>query len=297
MTGYWKDEIATVIKGRGLTEFAQYAKLARVGRSTPLQPTHRRAVWDLYERYEQLRVERGVLDRDDVLPRARDLVRESSDTRYDAVIVDEVQDLTCVGLQMLHAFVGDRPDGLLVVGDGQQSIYPGGFTLAEAGVAVVGRSTVLARNYRNRERILRYAQAVLADDSFEDLDGVRERGRREIDVERPGGEIHEVTVSGETAQDAALCDHLVEFRQHRNVRYGDMAVLVPTNDAERRWLRVLTERGIPAVSLMNYDGTTCEAVKVGTYFRAKSLDFAHVCIPDRNLFPRPLAVRVRRRVR
>ncbi|CAI7977197.1 nuclease-related domain-containing DEAD/DEAH box helicase [Parafrankia sp. BMG5.11] len=287
VTGYWKDEIATVIKGRGLTEFAQYAKLARVGRSTPLQPTHRRAVWDLYERYEQLRVERGVLDRDDVLLRARDLVRESSDTRYDAVIVDEVQDLTCVGLQMLHAFVGDRPDGLLVVGDGQQSIYPGGFTLAEAGVAVVGRSTVLARNYRNRERILRYAQAVLADDSFEDLDGVRERGRREVDVERPGGEIHEVTVSGETAQDAALCDHLVEFRQHRNVRYGDMAVLVPTNDAERRWLRVLTERGIPAVSLMNYDGTTCEAVKVGTYFRAKSLDFAHVCIPDRNLFPRP----------
>ncbi|WP_018500835.1 UvrD-helicase domain-containing protein [Parafrankia discariae] len=294
-TGYWKDEISTVIKGRGLTDFAQYAKLARVGRSTPLRPAHRRAVWELYERYERLRVERGVLDRDDVLLRARDLVREGSregsdarhDTRYDAVIVDEVQDLTCVGLQMLHAFVGDRPDGLLVVGDGQQSIYPGGFTLVEAGVAVVGRSTVLARNYRNRERILRYAQAVLADDGFEDLDGVREQGRREVDVERPGGEIHEVTVSGEAAQDTALCDHLVEFRQRRNVRYGDMAVLVPTNDLERRWLRVLAERGIPAVSLLEYDGTTREAVKVGTYFRAKSLDFAHVCIPDRNLFPRP----------
>jgi AAA domain/Nuclease-related domain/UvrD-like helicase C-terminal domain len=285
--GYWKDEIAIVIKGRGLTHFEQYAKLARVGRSTPLQPSHRRAVWELYERYEQLRTERGVLDRDDALRLARDLVRKNSDTRYDAVIVDEVQDLTCVGLQLLHAFVGDKPDGLLVVGDGQQSIYPGGFTLAEAGVSVVGRSTVLGRNYRNREKILRYAQAVVADDSFDDLDGVQERGRREVDIDRPGGEICEVTVSGTEAQDAALCEYLMEFHDSRNVRYGDMAVLVPTNTAAVRWLGVLTERGIPTVSLLEYDGTSCEAVKVGTYHRAKSLDFAHVCIPDRNLFPKP----------
>jgi hypothetical protein len=285
--GYWKDEISIVIKGRGLTDFEQYAKLARVGRTTPLQPSHRRAVWELYERYEQLRTERGVLDRDDTLLLARDLVRNSADTRYDAVIVDEVQDLTCVGLQLLHAFVGDKPDGLLVVGDGQQSIYPGGFTLTEAGVSVIGRSTVLARNYRNREKILRYAQAVVADDSFDDLDGVREDGRREVDIDRPGGEVCEVTVSGTLAQDAALCEHLVEFHDNRNVRYGDMAVLVPTNTAAARWLHVLTTWRIPAVSLKQYDGTSCEAVKVGTYHRVKSLDFAHVCIPDRNLFPQP----------
>jgi superfamily I DNA/RNA helicase len=36
-----------------------------------------------------------------------------------------------------------------------------------------------------------------------------------------------------------------------------------------------------------YDGTSCEKVKVGTYHRVKSLDFAHVCIPDRNRFPGP----------
>lgn len=285
--GYWQEEIAKVIKGRGLTNFGQYAKLARIGRSTPLQLVHRRAVWELYERYEQLRTERGILDRDDLLLLARDLVRESSDTRYDAVIVDEVQDLTCVGLQLLHAFVGDKPDGLLAVGDGQQSIYPGGFTLAEAGVAIVGRSTILTRNYRNGEKILRYAQAVVADDSFHDLDGIQESGRREVDVDRPGGEIREVSVSGNAAQDAALCEHLAELHDNRNVRYGDMAVLVPTNAAAAHWLRVLAGRGIPAVSLKEYDGISCDAIKVGTYHRAKSLDFAHVCIPDRNHFPRP----------
>ena len=285
--GYWKEEISTVVKGRGLTGFDQYAKLARVGRSTPLRTSHRQAVWELYERYEQLRAECGVLDWDDVLLLARDLVRESPKDRYEAIIVDEVQDLTCVGLQLLHAFVGDRPDGLLVVGDGQQSIYPGGFTLAEAGVSVVGRSTVLSRNYRNRERILRYAQAVVADDSFDDLDGVQERGRREVDVDRPGGDVHEVAVSSAAAQESALCEHLVEFHDDQKVRYGDTVVLVPTNAAADRWLRVLAARGIPAASLKEYDGTSREAVKVGTYHRVKSLDFAHVCIPDRNLFPTP----------
>ncbi|WP_241255630.1 3'-5' exonuclease [Candidatus Protofrankia californiensis] len=285
--GYWRDEIATVIKGRGLTSFEQYAELARVGRSTPLQPTHRRAVWELYERYEQLRTERGLLDRDDVLLLARDLVRRKTGTEFDAVIVDEVQDLTCVGLQLLHAFVGDKPDGLLVVGDGRQSVYPGGFTPSEAGVSVVGRSTVLPRNYRNREAILRYAQQVVVDDSFEDLDVAAERGLRDVQIDRLGGDVHEADVADPAAQVSALCAHLLESHAGRDIRYGDMAVLAPTNAEAESWRHVLTKNGIPAISLKEYDGTTCDAVKVGTYHRAKGLDFAHVCIPNRNRFPRP----------
>ncbi|WP_307874370.1 nuclease-related domain-containing DEAD/DEAH box helicase [Frankia nepalensis] len=284
---YWKEEVGTVIKGRGLTTFDQYAKLARIGRRTPLPAGHRRAVWELYELYERLRTERGILDRDDVLLLAAELVRADARARYDAVIVDEVQDLTCAGLRLLHAFVGDRPDGLLVVGDGQQSIYPGGFTLAEAGVSVVGRSTVLTRNYRNRERIVRYAQAVVADDSFDDLDGAQESGRRAVDVDQPGGDVHECAVASAAAQEEALGDHLVALHAARSVRYRDMAVLVPTNAAVSRWSQVLARRGIPVVSLRDYDGSGGEAVKIGTFHRAKSLDFSHVCVPDRNRFPEP----------
>ncbi|SHN48171.1 3'-5' exonuclease [Cryptosporangium aurantiacum] len=285
-TDYWHEEVSTVIKGRGLTEFEQYAELARVGRRIALQPTHRAAVWDLYERYERLRKERGVLDGNDVLLTARDVVRERSLREFDAVIVDEVQDLTCVGLQLLHAFVGDKPDGLLIVGDGQQSIYPGGFTLSEAGVSVVGRSTVLSRNYRNREEILRYAQELIVEDTFEDLDKTPEHAHRDVSVERPGGDIRAVYVPGSAAQESALCEHLIRLRDEQGVRLGDSAVLVPTNAEAGRWHRVLEARGLPAMSLEAYDGTTSDAVKVGTYHRAKGLDFAHVCIPDRDLFPR-----------
>jgi Nuclease-related domain/AAA domain len=73
---------------------------------------------------------------------------------YVGVVVDEVQDLNRVGVQLLHALVGDAPDGLLLIGDGQQAVYPGGFTLIEAGVAVSGRAAVLRVNYRNTAEIL-----------------------------------------------------------------------------------------------------------------------------------------------
>lgn len=283
---YWRDEVMTVIKGRGLTGFDQYAGLARVGRSIPLQPGHRRSVWGLYERYEMLRTERGVLDRGDVLLMARDLVRQKTDTGFDAVIVDEVQDLTCAGLQLLHAFVGDKPDGLLIVGDGQQAVYPGGFTLSEVGVSVVGRSTVLPRNYRNREAILRYAQEVVAEDSFDDLDSVPVPGQRDVSAERPGGDIYQTHVPDSAAQESALCAHLIGLRANDHARYGDMAVLTPTNAEAGRWRRVLAANGIPTMLLSEYDGDPGEAVKIGTYHRAKGLDFAHVCLPDRDCFPR-----------
>ena len=127
-----------------------------------------------------------------------------------------------MALQMLHALVGDRPDGLLLVGNRQRSIYPGGCSLAEAGISVVGRSSILQRNYRNRAKILRYALAMIDDDEFDDLDSIRS-GRAAIDIEHDGGEV----VIDRSGEEEALVRHLQWLHTERGMRYGDMAVLVP----------------------------------------------------------------------
>jgi superfamily I DNA/RNA helicase len=44
------------------------------------------------------------------------------------------------------------------------------------------------------------------------------------------------------------------------------------------------------MSLADYDGLPINHVKVGTYHRAKGLEFAHVFIPDLHQTPRPRAV-------
>jgi hypothetical protein len=286
---YWHDEVSVVIKGRGLASFEEYARLARVGRRAALSSGARADVWQLYEDYSDRLATRGILDWADTLRIARDLVRERAasggDTGFDAVIVDEVQDLTCVGLQFLHALVGDRPDGLLMVGDGQQSVYPGGFTLAEAGISVVGRSTVLTRNYRNGERILRHALGVVAGDEFDDLGADRVGGLREVETARPGGTV--VEFGGALAgRGSAMCAHIRELHERDGVRYGDMAVLAPDNPGANRWREVLKGAGIPVVALEMYGGHPLDRVKVGTFYRAKGLEFAQVFIPDRDRYPR-----------
>src|SRR5690606_30240424 len=86
---YWKEEVESVIKGRGFTRFEQYADCARVGRRRPLGIDQRRAVWELYQDYEKLLRASGTHDFADlVLLAEKELAREPL-AGYSAVVVDE----------------------------------------------------------------------------------------------------------------------------------------------------------------------------------------------------------------
>lgn len=284
---YWRAEISQVIKGRGIADEATYATLRRVGRRTPLQPVHRAAVWRLLQEYERERRARGLMDFEDMLNEALAVVRSGRvRSPWDCVIVDEVQDLTCVGLQLLHALSGDRADGLLMVGDGQQSVYPGGFTLAEAGISVTGRAVVLEHNYRNADEILQHALALMGEDTFDDLDATPSNATEPVRSTRAGGEVVQIGCAGPAEQDRAVLDRLTALVQS-GVRIGDIALLAPTNRAVRLWQTLLGQGGFSVVTLDAYDGRPVDAVKVGTFHRAKGLDFGHVLIPDRHLLPHP----------
>ncbi|MEV5593972.1 UvrD-helicase domain-containing protein [Streptomyces sp. NPDC052496] len=276
--GYWKEEIDHVIKGRGLTSFEAYAAVPRRRRRASLRRRHREAVWALYEAYEAGRVERGVHDFNDVLSLAHaEAQRGAAQSRYAAVVVDEVQDLTLVGVRLLHALVGDAPNGLLLVGDGQQAVYPGGFRLADAGIDIRGdRGQVLRTNYRNSKQILDAALAVVAEDSFEDIDGLRTPGRRDVDLTYHDGHVIRVTRPTPAAHDQALLDALHSLPPGAR---ADTAVLCPSMRAIGHYRRLLERAGIPVCPLENYDGHHVDAVKLGSYRRAKGLEFKRVHLP------------------
>ncbi|WP_030715729.1 nuclease-related domain-containing DEAD/DEAH box helicase [Streptomyces sp. NRRL F-2580] len=276
---YWREEIDYVIKGRGLTSFAEYATVNRRRRRASLHRTHRQSVWELYEAYESLRGERGVHDFNDVLSLAlAEATRRPERPPYAAVIVDEVQDLTLVGVRLLHALVGDAPNGLLLVGDGQQTVYPGGFRLSDAGIDIRGdRGQVLRTNYRNSKQILDVALAVVADDAFEDLDGLRTPGRRDVDLTYHDGDVVRVTRPTVDAQDRALLDALRSLPEGAP---ADTALLCPSMRAVGHYQRLLTQAGIPVCQLEHYDGHAVDAVKLGTYRRAKGLEFKNVFLPQ-----------------
>ena len=167
-------EFETVIAGRRIGTKDDYVEADRSGTGMRLSSTDRNRVWTAYERYGQalrrLKKDDFSLLRLEALTKA-EAGEPPSHLRFDGIIVDEAQDLTLAQVDILKAL--DRSEnhsGLMVVGDGQQSIFPGGFSLRRAGLDVRGRSFLLHANWRNTQAIADAADAALGDVEVRDME-------------------------------------------------------------------------------------------------------------------------------
>jgi len=274
---YWKVEIDSVIKGRGLTRFDDYAKLARSGRRRKLSVDQRQAVWDFYVAFEAERRAASIHDFPDIIARAEASLRERPLEGYSAVIIDEAQDLTCMMVRMLASLVSDKADGLNLIGDGQQSIYPGGFTLSEANVSIAGRGVVMTTNYRNTREIVEFAATLVAGDEFMDIEGGAGTADATGEILRRGPQPTIERFTTPLQHDISLVNH-VRSLVGGSVSLGDIGILSMTKWQVAAVIRTLTAAGIPTIDLEKYDGRTTNAVKVGTVHRAKGLEFKQVLV-------------------
>ncbi|MFG3420593.1 UvrD-helicase domain-containing protein [Micromonospora sp. NPDC048063] len=274
---YLWEEVDWVIRGRALPDLDAYLALERNGRGTRLSGELRAEAWRLATEYTAELAKRGVGDFTDVLIRAHEFARNRP-PEYDAVIVDEAQDLTDAALRLLYALVGDRPNGLLLVGDGQQSIYPGGFNLASLGIQVRGRSHVLTHNYRNTRQVYDVAQALVNAHQFDDGGDRPESGLRAVELSRTGPSPIFAANESEEDHDLALAA-AIDSTIGDGTGIGDLVVLVPTHALAQHYADLIDSMGLPTQRLEDYDGTPTTLVKVGTYQRAKGLEFKQVFLP------------------
>jgi AAA domain/UvrD-like helicase C-terminal domain/Nuclease-related domain len=274
---YWEDEIDHVIKGRGITTFEQYAEVERTGRLRGLGTDQRRAVWELFTAYQARMLARGAHDEADIILLAEQSLRDDPLDRYGAVIVDEAQDLSSAMIRMLHNMVGNKPDGLTMIGDYKQSIYPGGYTLGEVGISLAGRGVVLNTNYRNTAEILRFAESLLANDDFVDIEGDRKSAVDDVVVARSGPAPLLVRFSNRAAHDIEV-PRRVRALVDDGAHYGDIGILALTTFGVRAAIASLQKANIPVLELTHYDGKPVDAVKVGTIKRAKGLEFNQVLL-------------------
>ncbi|MFL6124319.1 MAG: UvrD-helicase domain-containing protein [Actinophytocola sp.] len=270
--GYWQTEIDRVIKGRGLRTLDEYVRVSRRGRSLRLDAGQRTRVWRLYEAYQRNLADKQLVDHNDMIGIALDeLTARPLAEPYAAVVVDEVQDITLSGLRLLRTLGGDGPNALLLVGDGQQQVYPGGWRLSDAGIPVQGRGEVLRVNYRNRTEVLGFAQRFAATNQVDDLDGAAGVALRDAEPANPGG-----TVRSWRGSERDLPDALVAAINELPVPRGQAAVIVFHHRDLDRCTAVLRRAGIPLLQLEHYEGELDDKVKIGTVHRAKGLDFRAV---------------------
>jgi mRNA-degrading endonuclease RelE of RelBE toxin-antitoxin system len=277
--GNLETEFDTVLAGRRIETLEQYLEVERVGRKSALRAEARELVWQAYERY-RTRLERdGETDFHQVRLRALEFAEEGRAPSFHGVVVDEAQDLSEVGIKLLAAVdKSENHSGFMLVGDGQQSIYPGGFSLRSTGMDVRGRSFLLRVNWRNTQSIATAAEHVIGDLPFGDLDDeVQPRAVDEMPVPRRLGnpvQLHRMSASFEEADLLSLLigELLTAFAP------SDVAVLSRTNRTWQAAEKQLRSEKVPTLRISDYRGGFVDGVRVGTFQGSKGLEFKAVVL-------------------
>ena len=141
--------------------------------------------------YDEAKADRGGLDFDDLLVKARDLLEHDADVRAaeekatEFVLVDEFQDTDPVQSQVLKELCGEAfsTGRLFVVGDFKQSIYrfrgarPKLFQEYRAAFPVEGRHDLTA-NFRSTTGVIDFVNALSEDSKKPDVDTQRKTEAR-----------------------------------------------------------------------------------------------------------------------
>src|SRR5438067_6125349 len=203
----------------------------------------------LYERYEEDKRRRGVVDFDDLLLlcaralQTDDAFAASQRWRFRHLFVDEFQDVNPVQFRLLEGWRGDRND-LCVVGDPNQAIfgwngadatYLTGFQHRFAGAEVVR----LEDNYRSSPQILAVADAVLTGGGSGD---VRSRPLR---ANRPEGASPTVRSWPSDRDEARAVVRAMRRRHNSAVPWSGMAALARTNAQLLLLEEACTAAGVP----------------------------------------------------
>ena len=282
---YLKAEIERVIKGNGIQRLEDYLTVERLGRKRSFSRKTRKLVWKLSEVWDRNLRQRNAVRYIDKKIKARDAAQNAAHGRYRCVILDEAQDMTLVDMQLVRALVAGAPqnpvpkDGMLILDDPAQRIYPGGYRPSWAGLEISGRSYQLTRNYRNLPAIYRAAKRVRGTDLVA-VEDEEDRAILDTELDFPEGEFERpiqvlVDSKGETP---FLRDIIRETNSQKGFGFNDMAVLFKHNQQVDATIKYLERADIPCAQLTR-DGVSGDGVHVGTYDRAKGLEFRVVFIP------------------
>ncbi|GBD21035.1 DNA helicase II [bacterium HR28] len=279
---YLRTEIDEVILGRGLASLEDYLKADRTGRQVGLNATQREAVWRVYEALSDLLREQELYLLEERRQLALDILRQNPDhQRYDAVIVDEVHDLSLVALRLVRELCRD-PGALVFVGDVGQSVYLRGARWELLRDELPNCQQIsLSTNQRSTPEIFAAAKAYLqaipmrgTADHHPPLDHRKQAARRQPLV---------VLLPVWDAWGQALPKVLAEQLAVLRLTPSHAAILVPTNDLAQEVASALGTAGFPSeVVTRGQSLSASPSVKVLTWHNAKGLEFPLVVVlmPD-----------------
>lgn len=205
----------------------------------------------LYEKYEQLKRERGVLDMDDMLTMALLILRKDAKfrkyitDRYTYILVDEFQDTNAAQYDLLRLLTSGYTKNLFIVGDARQAIYGWRGSIVDFILNFEkewkGATTIaLNDNYRSTVEIVDLSTELIEASTVE-YPGLCRSGRGNH------GQPIKCFVAESPKDEADCVATIIEKTVGRNPDkpYSDFAVLYRTNAQNSAIILSFMERGIP----------------------------------------------------
>lgn len=276
---FMRAEYERVVLPQGCETADDYMHAKRAGRGGQLGRAQRKAIWPVFAEYRAQLHANNMREPEEAFRDACRLLKANSEELgIRAMVVDEAQDISAAGFELIRAAVPVGPNDLFIVGDAHQRIYRHKVVLSHVGVEVRGRSRSLKVNYRTTDEIRRWAVSQLEGCEIDDLDGGIDalKGYRSLTHGDPPDIIASATQQDDFAHIRLLLMQLVDD----GVELRQVCIVARTNDGLDEIANGLKRSGTACLKLERStpDDSESPGVRLATMHRVKGLEFGVVII-------------------
>lgn len=289
-------EILGIIESRGIDE-DRYLKVSRIGVGEPNKRSLRQAIWHIYQEWSLLLQKSGYTTIEQSRKQALNIVDRMTAKPYDAVIIDELQDLSPTSIRLLVRLV-ESPSDLFLTADTSQSLHERVFCWNYIQQEINCRSKVvtLTKSFRNTREITKACPDIL----------VSQYDRKNIVKESSllSGRRPKLILTDRIVQYSQLIiDHFINAAQRWNLPLFSGVILVP-NELMGLFITAqlnhffMTQTRFTKLRAKWLDNTidalpedSYYYIKVLSFHAVKGLEFPFVAILglEENVFPQSFA--------
>jgi len=267
----WDD----VVDAWQIDSWEAYRDVKRLGRKTRLSEPQRIQIWAILNVLRTKLTAAKLVTHAGMFQALAVALGKSKHAPFDAVVVDECQDVSVTQLRFLATLGGGKTNGLYFAGDLGQRIFQLPFSWKALGIELRGRAHTLRINYRTSHQIRQQADRLLGPD-ISDVDGNTEdrRGTQSVfNGPAPTISIHPSVAAEQSAVVAWMSDLL-----KAGMVPGEIGIFVRSDVELPRARAVMESLSIPFVTLDERVATASGSASIGTMHLAKGLEFRAVVV-------------------